>query len=145
MPCAKLDFTQRGDLMASGISVRQKGDFSRTKKYLTKKLNVLDMVTLRWYGQKGVNALKKATPVDSGLTRDSWRYVIEKDERGTSIIWCNDNYAGNGERYTVPVAVLIDNGHATKDGKWVPGAHFIDAALDPIISEIADRLVKGDD
>ena len=120
------------------ITVRQKGDFSKTRNYLRKRMSPIDIIKLRSYGALGVEALKKATPVDTGKTRDHWWYDIEVTKTGATLVWFNDNYAGNSARYTIPVAILIDNGHATKDGKWVPGYHFIERALAPVI----DACVK---
>lgn len=119
-----------------GFRARVKGDYAHTRQFLSKLEQPIDMGKLRAYGELGVYALKAATPVDSGLTRDSWHYIIGTNRYGASLVWCNDNYAGNGERYTVPVAVLIDHGHATKDGRWVPGQHFIEPALEPVIQAL---------
>lgn len=129
--------------MGRVITVRQKGDFSKTKAYLHKRMLPIDTIKLRSYGEQGVRALKNATPVDTGKTRDSWWYNVEVTKSGATLVWFNDNYAGNGQRYTVPVAILVDNGHATKDGKWVPGAHFIERALDPVINACIDDICKG--
>lgn len=129
--------------MGKVITIQQKGDFSKTMQFLGKCKTPLDIEKLRRYGEIGVQALKKATPVDTGKTRDSWWYDIEITKNGASLIWFNDNYAGNGERYTVPVAILLDNGHATKDGRWVPGRDFIQPALEPVIQQIENDIWGG--
>lgn len=125
------------------ITVRHKGDFAKTRAILRKCLSPIDAIKLREYGEKGVKALKAATPVDSGKTRDSWWYNVEISRHYATLTWFNDNYAGDGKRYTVPVAVLIDNGHATKDGKWIPGKHFIEPVLNPIIDECINDVWEG--
>lgn len=64
--------------MASIIQFKQKGDFSKTEKFL-KKLRKLDLDSvLDKYGKLGVDALSKATPVDTGKTAASWDYKITK-------------------------------------------------------------------
>ena len=54
------------------LTIRQKGDFSKLTKYLIKAKEVakFDSVLAK-YGQRGIDALSKATPVDTGLTASS--------------------------------------------------------------------------
>ena len=67
------------------LTIRQKGDFSKLTKYLIKAKEVakFDSVLAK-YGQRGIDALSKATPVDTGLTASSWYYEIEKGDKGVS-------------------------------------------------------------
>lgn len=121
--------------MGDGISFSHKGNFSRTEKFFNFLLrrdwiNVLDK-----YGQMGVDALRAATPVDTGLAASSWNYQIERDKKYIKLIWTNDDIEGGCN-----VAVLIDRGHATKSGGWVPGYHFIDKTIDPIINQLAKEV-----
>lgn len=129
--------------MSRMITVQQKGDFSKTRLFLGKCLNPFDVIKLRHYGNLGVQALKKATPVDTGLSRDSWFYEVEVGRNSATLTWYNDNYAGDSKRYTVPVVILLDNGHATKDGKWVSGRHFIEPALNPVIEACVNDVWGG--
>ena len=109
----------------------QKGDFNKVQKWLNSLLNKDYLNVLSQYGQKGVNALRAATPVDSGLAASSWNYQISLERGYTTLTWTNDDIEGG-----CSVVILIDRGHATKSGSWVPGLHFIDTALDPIIKEL---------
>lgn len=129
-------------LVSSSITLRQKGDFAHTRQFLRRCNQPIDLRKLEKYGERGVLELKARTPVDTGLTRDSWNYHIDYGRYGAHLSWYNDNYAGNGERYTVPVAVLIDNGHATKDGRWAPGLHYIEEALGPVIDDLINDMWK---
>ena len=81
----------------------------------------------------GVEALQSATPKDSGLTADSWSYVIE--DWGLSFTNSNIN---NG----YSVALLIQYGHGTRGGGYVQGIDFINPALRPIFERIADECWK---
>ena len=114
------------------IYFTQKGDFSKTEKYFNSLLEKDYLKILDKYGRKGVDALRAATPIDSGLASESWGYVIETDGSQTRLIWTNNDIEGGCN-----VVILIDRGHATKSGSWVPGLHFIDEAIAPIIAEIA--------
>ena len=54
------------------ITFNQKGDFSRVNRFLEKALHVIHMGELDKYGRQGVEALRAATPKDTGKTADSW-------------------------------------------------------------------------
>lgn len=85
----------------------------------------------------GVDALARATPIDSALTAQSWYYVIIQDNRRVRIEWHNRNTA-NG----TPVAVLIQYGHGTRNGGYVVGRDYINPAIRPIFDQIADDVWK---
>lgn len=95
---------------------------------------------LHMYGQKGVEALANATPRDTGLTADSWRYEIEKDtENGTvKINWINDNEV-NG---WFNVALMLQYGHATGSGYWIEGVDYINPAIRSIFDAMAEEIWK---
>ncbi len=113
------------------IGFRQKGDFSKTTKFLTKLKQNVDISTFEKYGKKGVAALASATPVDSGLTANSWYYKIEKTNDSISLLFCNSNIQ-NG----VPIAVILQYGHGTHNGGWVQGRDYINPAIQPIFDQI---------
>ena len=119
------------------ITISSKGGFSNTDtffKNITKKsyLNILDT-----YGKQGVNALSSHTPKDSGKTSTSWGYKIENKNGTASIIWNNSNII-NG----VPIAIIIQYGHATGNGGYVQGIDYINKALKPIFDEISNNVWK---
>lgn len=117
------------------IKITQTGDFSKTEKFL-KHIGKLDMKkTLDKYGQRGVDALRNATPQNSGATAISWSYTIKTSKRGASITWTNDNVAGG-----VPIAILIQYGHATGTGGYVAPRDFINPAMKSIFATLADEI-----
>ena len=119
------------------ISIRQRGDFSRVKRYLEKAKRSANLRDLDRFGKEGVAALASATPVDSGLTANSWYYEI-KEERGTvTISFCNSNIQ-NG----VPIAIILQYGHGTRNGGWVQGRDYINPAIQPIFDNIAEHAWK---
>lgn len=121
----------------SVITFKQSGNFKSTERFL-KRVTKTDFVNkLRAYGDKGVFALYKATPVNTGETAQSWRYAIEQEPGLIRLSWIND-YAPNN----VQVAVLIQYGHATKNGGWVEGKDYINPAIKPIFDEIVNDLWK---
>lgn len=114
------------------IEVKASGNFSKTTSRLERLKEIFRAGVFDKYGKMGVEALRKATPVDSGLTADSWRYKIETNATGTTIRWLNDN-----EVEGVNIAILIQYGHATKGGGYVPPNDFVNPAMKPIFDKIA--------
>ena len=119
------------------VGFRQKGDFSNTENFLKKMRQNWMIKSLEEYGKKGVAALASATPVDTGLTADSWYYKIEVTDTSASVIFCNSNIQ-NG----VPIAIILQYGHGTNNGGWVEGRDYINPAIQPIFDEITNNAWK---
>lgn len=84
------------------------------------------------YGEMGVLALSRATPEDSGETARSWSYEIEKTDSGYRLVWKNSN-VNKG----VPIAIILQYGHGTRNGGYVQGRDYINPALVPVFDGIA--------
>ena len=119
------------------IKFKQKGDFSKITKYFKKLEFFARNIDFDKYGREGVAALKAATPVDSGETRDSWYYEIIKEDGNVKISFNNKNIQ-NG----VPIAIILQYGHATRNGGWVEGRDYINPAIQPIFDGIATKAWK---
>lgn len=117
------------------ITFTQKGDFSKTTKFLQRMKEFTKTSDLDKYGKLGVEALRHATPRDSGITANSWGYEIEHKRGQTSIVWTNTN-VNEG----VPIAVIIQYGHGTGWGAYVKGVDYINPAMAPVFEEIADKV-----
>ena len=115
------------------VSFRHKGDFSKTQKFLEKSKTASRQTKLDGYGREGVAALASATPVDTGLTANSWYYDIERGN-GTVAIRFNNSNIQNG----VPIAIILQYGHGTRNGGWVEGRDYINPAIQPLFDKIAD-------
>ena len=116
------------------VRFKHRGNFNRVERFLNRVsdreyLNVLDH-----YGQMGVEALSKATPVDTGLTASSWTYEIERTSKQTTISWLNTN-----TNQGVNIAVILQYGHGTGTGGYVQGRDYINPAMRPIFDKIADQ------
>ena len=75
------------------ISFSQKGDFSKLSSFLQKLKAKLRLSILDKYGRKGVDALREATPVDSGVTASSWRYEIQHTDSGVALTFLSRKYS----------------------------------------------------
>lgn len=117
------------------ISVTQKGSFKHIEAFFKRapKINVRDI--LEKYAKRGVDALSANTPIDTGLTSSSWGYEIHQSGEDYTITWTNTNVVSG-----IPVAILLQYGHATKNGGYVQGIDFINPALKPLFDEFAKEL-----
>lgn len=117
------------------IKMTQRGSFRNAERFFdnSKDLSRRLRTAFERYGAKGVEALRSATPKDSGQTADSWSYTIED----WGISFTNSNIKGG-----CPVAILIQYGHGTKNGGYVEGIDYINPALRPIFEQIANECWK---
>ena len=113
------------------------GDFSKTLNHLERLQNKEYLQVLAKYGQRGVDALRDATPVDSGTTADSWYYEINQDRNETTISWCNRN-VNEG----VVIAAILQYGHGTGWGAYVQGIDYINPAMRDIFEDLANECWK---
>lgn len=116
------------------ISFRQRGDFSKLTRFLERAKEAVKIGDLNKYGREGVAALASATPVESGLTANSWNYEIVRRDGSVAITFNNSNIQ-NG----VPIAVILQYGHGTGTGGWVQGRDYINPAIRPIFDKIAEN------
>lgn len=114
-----------------------KGDFKKSFGFFKNAKKMPEDSTLMKYAELGLQALIAGTPRDTGITAESWYYEIERSKSGASINFCNSN-APRG----VKVALLLQYGHATRDGGWVEGVDYINPALKPVFDKLADDAWK---
>lgn len=119
------------------ITFRHKGSFSKTEKFLKKSFGKDYRLILEKYAQQGVAALSAATPVDTGETATSWDYEIIQNDSSLSVVW--KNYHINKG---VNIAIILQYGHATKNGGYVIGRDYINPALRPVFDSMADAAWK---
>lgn len=113
------------------------GGFTKIERFLNRMkrreyLNVLDE-----FGRDGVQALRNATPVDSGATAEAWDYEIKRTRNYTEIVWTNSNINDG-----VLIAVILQYGHGTGTGGYVQGRDYINPAIRPIFDKIAEKAWK---
>lgn len=117
------------------ISFKHKGDFKKTDRYFKGLRQVTEYSFLDKYGRRGVEALRQATPKDTGLTANSWYYEIHKNDDRVVLSFFNSNVKEDW----CNIAVILQYGHATGTGGWVNGVDYINPALGPIFKQIADE------
>lgn len=115
------------------IKFDQKGDFSKLTRFFVGLRDAVRPSGLDKYGREGVAALASATPVETGKTANSWYYKVEY-ENGSAMISFHNSNIQNG----VPIAIILQYGHGTRNGGWVQGRDYINPAIQPIFDKIAD-------
>ena len=101
---------------------------AKSQKYF----NILDR-----YGKKGVAALSSATPVESGATASAWYYEVSIKRGAYTITFFNSN-VNKG----VPIAIILQYGHGTRNGGWVNGRDYINPSIQPVFDEIVEEAWK---
>lgn len=119
------------------IELKSTGTWDTITRFLEGIVKGNHLKTLERFGERGVEALSSATPVDTGLTASMWRYEITEEKNGTSISFHNDNINKG-----VNIAIILQYGHGTGTGGWVEGRDYINPAIQPIFDEMAKELWK---
>lgn len=122
----------------AGVTIFTEGNLSNMERYLN-KLRMADYrKILDQYGRKGVDALRSATPVDTGATAASWSYEVHSTADGYEIVWSN-SHVNDG----VSIALILQYGHGTGTGGYVTGIDYINPALRPIFTSMVADLRKA--
>lgn len=119
------------------ISYKVRGDWKRTRNFLNRIRGGDIYANLESYAREGLEALRSATPVDTGKTASSWEYEIKKKGDQISIEWTNSNRIGG-----TPIVILLQYGHGTGTGGYVRGRDFINPAIRPVFDKIANGVWK---
>lgn len=124
-------------MAAKIISFRQRGDYQKTDRFLHGLIEHHYEAKLEKYGKLGVEALAAATPKDTGKTASSWTYEIVEEDGRLSVNWHNTNVERG-----IKIAVILQYGHATRNGGWVEGVDYINPAMRPIFERMANEAWK---
>ncbi len=114
------------------VKLKQSSNFGKASAFLNTLTEIQDNIILNNYGKQGVEALRLATPKDTGLTSESWNYKIESSNGSHKIVWTNRNYSDGA-----CIALLIQYGHASQNGSWIEGRDYINPALKPIFEKLS--------
>lgn len=120
------------------VRLSSRGDFSKTFQFFEKALKKAHIPTiLERYGRRGVDALSAATPKDTGLTASSWYYEVFESDNVYKLTFFNSNINKG-----VPIALVLQYGHGTRNGGYVEGIDYINPALRPIFEDLAEKVWK---
>jgi hypothetical protein len=74
------------------ITIKSGGSLAKTDAFLNAMKRGDAFRMLDMFGQEGVNALSAATPVDTGLTANTWTYKVTHSSGRYSIAWYKHEY-----------------------------------------------------
>lgn len=120
------------------IGVQTSGGFNNITAWLKQVSNSAPQTALNSIGREGVSRLQSATPRRTGATAAGWGYKISKSSRGWDIIWYNSAHPETSAN----VALLLQLGHGTGTGGYVPGQDYINPALRPVYTSATDKLMR---
>lgn len=114
-----------------------KGNWKNTFDYLDSAYNSEEKILniLEKKANEAITELKQNTPRDTGLTANSWSFTITNKNNRYEIIFNNSNLSKG-----IPVVVLLEYGHVTKNGIWIESRPFINTSLDPIFYSLTEKL-----
>jgi len=117
------------------ITVKHRGNFRRAEKFMTAMKKKRYLALLNTFGAAGVDALRNATPVDTGETAASWSYEVVRTPEGYTIYWKN-SHTNKG----VNIAVILQYGHGTGTGGYVRGIDYINPTMQKVFRQMADEI-----
>lgn len=120
------------------FSFESKGDFDGVKSWLKRVSSNDSSNVLNSIAREGTRSLAANTPKETGETASGWTERITKQGGVTEIAWINTAHPEAG----VNLARLIELGHGTGTGGYVPAKPYIKNAMKPIWASIDNKVVK---
>ena len=120
------------------VTMTSSGSFKNTTNWLLKVSGSQTNAILTRIGQAGVAALSRGTPRRTGATASGWAFKINKTSSGSEVIFYNNAHPET----SVNVAKLIQYGHGTRNGGYVPGIDYINPALKSVFATGIDQLFR---
>lgn len=118
-----------------------KGGWKKTDKFFHKLNDLYENGILDNIAAETIALLKLNTPRTMDDTKihvgDSWSYVIKKQNGRITITFLNDVIIND-----VNIAIILDEGHVSSVGTYVPGKHYIQEPIDYAKRRILEELRK---
>lgn len=112
--------------------------FEKTTRYLEKMAKKNPSATMTSIGKTGVSMLSAATPRDTGRLAAGWQFKVEKTKDGWELYWYNRAYPG----IYPSLVTMLEYGHGTGNGGYVPGRHFVKRVSNSLLSQASKSLRK---
>lgn len=124
------------------VTFDSKGDFNNIQEWLDKVSKSSPSAALVKIAREGKESLHANTPRDTGQTANGWEAVITSKKGDHEIAWVNNAHP----EANVNVAVIIDQGHGTGTGGYVPPRPYIQRSMDGVFGDAAkiieEELIK---
>lgn len=90
-------------------------------------------------GSQGDNSLARSTPIgETGRLSAGWKHTVTKVSKGYELGWYNNGHP----EASVNVALLVQYGHGTGTGGYVPGINYINTALSSVFKTGSQQLMR---
>lgn len=120
------------------ISFESKGGFEKITDWLKQASSYDPSIALNSIAKEGTRSLASKTPKSTGETAAGWTEKITTTGNITEIAWMNTAHPDAG----VNIAKLIELGHGTGTGGYVPPQPYIKEAMNPVWDSIDSKVVK---
>lgn len=115
-----------------------KGDFKNIERMLKRYAKLDTSSSMQQIGNKVVSTLASNTPVDSSELRNGWQAITEKTSSGTELAIINNSHPETPTN----LAVMLEYGHYTGTGGWVPANPFIKRSVNGMYKAFLKQLNK---
>lgn len=133
------------------IKAKQRTVRDTLQPYLESCSKVIeDKLKMKKYAELALEQFVNASPNED--IASNWSYTITREKDKTIItinnsadIIGNFHYNNKGktdavDRNGVNIAIIVDRGHATGDGRWIEGKHYLEAATNNACEAITTFL-----
>lgn len=120
------------------VSFQQSGNFSDTLAWLAKVSKPIQPSVIHQIARDGEVALSKNTPKDTGETASSWTSDITTRGNVLEVAWRNHAHPQS----RLNVAKLIDLGHGTRNGGYVPPRPYIKQSMESVWKKVDNVVMK---
>jgi hypothetical protein len=120
------------------ISFEIKEEFDDVLSWLKRVSSSNPTNALNQIASEGTRSLASHTPRETGETASGWNAKVTTKGNITEIDWANNAHPES----EVNVAKLIELGHGTRTGGYVPPRPYIKQAMEPIFNKVGDKVVK---
>lgn len=118
------------------LTVEEVGKFGNVEQWLLKATKFDATPQVQTLGARMKGQLSAATPVDTGLTANSWNYTVKKETGGVRLT------VGNSSENGFNVVQALRHGHGTGTGGYVPPNDFVTPVVEPLIDNATNLIVR---
>lgn len=118
------------------VKILNEGDFSNILKELESVSDSNPKKVLETIGEASCKVLSINSPVDTGELAKSWEYEVTGNKNGYELNVFNK--AHHDEVDNLPY--MLEYGHGTGTGGWVPGTHFISRSMNEVTKTINEEV-----
>lgn len=120
------------------ITIESKGEFNKVKGWLAGVVNRSPVNALRQVAAEGERELARNTPKDTGETASGWTSEITTTRGSAEVSWYNTAHPHT----SVNIAKVIDLGHGTGTGGYVPPRPYIVDSMTNVWKKFDDTVSK---